>query len=328
MKYSDEIITFDIPEKFINGKFKKYYADTWNIECKNTVLNISIPRGLIPRDILLHGIKRQPTHEEIFEELQNIELRAMRQIAPIENISNPIIKKGMYAFNYKITSKERHYYINAILYCNNNNNNIIITVNSIGMTKINETFSIEQLMPTINSITFNVKAYNESVKQFEKKLEKILKKGKKEKYSEPPFLIPFLIPPEFSREKTDHTSGSVLLKKAGMRIQIFDLTNLGHEADIDIFEKNLKKGEKIEDACLWKLRGKKCLIQNLESTPLDISSCKNISILLAFRGKCYSVLMKSDNPFDLNEYNTFLDSIGIKTKKHRIIKNNADGYYK
>ncbi|MDR1142533.1 MAG: hypothetical protein LBL62_12645 [Planctomycetaceae bacterium] len=168
-------------------------------------------------------------------------------------------------------------------------------------------WNISEYMPFLQSITINF----EKAQQAHQQLEDEIKKQK----IKPHFLIPFLIPPEFSIEQTDPMSGSVLFAKSGMQIQIFDLTDLGHEADIDIFKENLKKGEKIEDTSLWKLRGKRCLIQNLEGTLLDFSSCKNISILLAFRGKCCSILMKSDNPFDLNEYKTFLDSIGVKKKK-------------
>jgi hypothetical protein len=38
---------------------------------------------------------------------------------------------------------------------------------------------------------------------------------------------------------------------------------------------------------------------------------------IAFRGKCYSISMKSNKPFDLNEYKTFLDSIGVNKKSNR-----------
>ncbi|MDR3197915.1 MAG: hypothetical protein LBU34_08625 [Planctomycetaceae bacterium] len=173
-------------------------------------------------------------------------------------------------------------------------------------------WDISEYMPFLQSITINFEKAQQAQQQLRDKIKK-----QKIKYPEPYFLIPFTIPPNFSREKTDPISGRVLLTKSGMQIQIFDLTDLGYEADIDIFKESLKKDEKIEDTSLWKLRGKRCLVQNLEGTLLDFSSCKNISILLAFRGKCYSVLMKSDDPFDLNEYKTFLDSIGVKTKNHQ-----------
>jgi hypothetical protein len=70
-----------------------------------------------------------------------------------------------------------------------------------------------------------------------------------------------------------------------------------------------------KSAKLFELKGKRCLVENMEDSNLNISQCQNISILLAFRGKCYSILMKNDQPFDLNDYKSFLGSIGVKTKK-------------
>jgi hypothetical protein len=116
------------------------------------------------------------------------------------------------------------------------------------------------------------------------------------------------------------------MKKDGFEIHIVDVTVLGQEADIDMFKEDQKDGIINERAKLFELKGKKCLVENMEDSNLDISQCQNISILLAFRGKCYSILMKNDQPFDLNDFKSFLNSIGVKTKKSSKIlgKNNDD----
>jgi hypothetical protein len=105
------------------------------------------------------------------------------------------------------------------------------------------------------------------------------------------------------------------MKKDAFEIHIADFTGFKRETDIEMFQKNKKDGIIVEYAELFELKGKKCLVENLEKSTLDISHCQDISILIAFRGKCYFVLMKNDQPFDLNDFKPFLDSIGIKNKK-------------
>jgi hypothetical protein len=177
---------------------------------------------------------------------------------------------------------------------------------SIGRTKTCS-FPLEDFMPFISSI--NIHDFDKLKRKFDDITQRDIKK-----YSKPPVALPVNIPQGFT-EISSITPNGRSLKKDNFEIHVIDLTGLGREADIDIFKEASQEGEKIEDARLWKLRGKRCLIQNLEGTPLDFSSCKNIEILLAFCGKCYSVLMKNDTPFDLNKYQIFLNSVGVKTKK-------------
>jgi hypothetical protein len=179
----------------------------------------------------------------------------------------------------------------------------------IGIERTSDcSFPLEDYMPFITSI--KVLDFDKLKNRYDNIVQKNVKK-----YSKPIEKLPTVIPHGFIEIKSITPDGRSM-KKDGFEIHIFDFTGLGREADIDIFKENLKEDEKIEGACLWEqLSGKRCLVQNTDGTSLNVSSCKDISVLLAFRGKCYSVSMKSDNPFDLNEYKSFLDSIGIKTKK-------------
>jgi hypothetical protein len=172
-------------------------------------------------------------------------------------------------------------------------------------------FPLDEYMPFISSIKIhNFEGLKQECDEIERK--------NMIKYSKPPKTLPVNIPPNFTEipplGPSDKSMGRSM-KKDGFEIHVVDVTILGQEADIDMFKENQKDGIINESAKLFELKGKKCLVENMEDSNLDISRCQNISILLAFRGKCYSVSMKSDNPFDLNEYKTFLDSIGVKKKK-------------
>jgi len=297
MKYFDEFISFEIPENFAKGKVKVLAPEKWQIECRNMLFSMGVPRGI-----------RRPTPSDVYEECKKIEERNMQTISPIPNLHNPFVKEGFYAYNQRITpNKKIHYYMSGALLCEDT----VITVYSVGLIKLTEAMSIDAIMPTINSLTFNVEKYKESVSLFEKKMEKRFKKAARD--GTHGVFFDFIQP--FENAKMTFSPGSVLFENQHMKIQVFDLSGLGRETDMDLFAERSQTDSHTSDTVSISLsRQKKCMVQNMNGATLDIHSCRHISIMLAFQGNCYSIVIQSNSNFDLNDFICFLKSIKPKIR--------------
>ncbi|MDR2706179.1 MAG: hypothetical protein LBC02_10405 [Planctomycetaceae bacterium] len=299
--YQDEFITFELPPMLTGKKVKRIRASWW-IQTRKISLHIEIcycdvslylckkkilsTRGYISTDGIVHQC--DGPHKMTINEHETDYYIITRKVR-----GKPEVSHQLYDFEIAIED--------YVLF--------------VGIVPFDQsyTFQIEDYIPFLSSI----KVYNlENLKQKFDEIEP------QKEIKLPTF--PVNIPPDFTEIPPYAVPGGKTIipyaramKKDGFEILIIDDTVLGLEADIDMFKEDQKDGIINERAKLFELQGKKCLVENTKDSNLDISRCQNISILLAFRGKCYSVSMKSDNPFDLNDYKTFLDSIGVKKKSNR-----------
>ena len=305
MIYSDEVISFAIPEYFCNGKVKLLHADTWHIALRNACLNISVPRGLY---------QYSPTLQGVYDECRRIDLRSSHKfqqlVIPIPVSSNPFVKEGFYSLGHSAIPNAKK--VNCDLRCCLLCDNVVLCISCLGLLKMGESIPFEILIPTINSITFNLEAYNKKVELFEKKNEKRFKKAKMMFEGKG---VDFIYSPPFENVEPVFSVGSVLFENEHSRVQIFNLSGLGREADIDLFEERVRNKTAENRTGIYSMSRKKCMVENMDEKQLDFRRCRHISVLLAFRGKCFSVLIQSKNEFNLDDYKEFLDSIGSAPKK-------------
>ncbi|MDR1141591.1 MAG: hypothetical protein LBL62_07855 [Planctomycetaceae bacterium] len=103
-------------------------------------------------------------------------------------------------------------------------------------------------------------------------------------------------------------------RKNGTKIIVSDSSVLGLEADIDLFCERRKKGEEEKYRKMFPLRGKKCMITNELGDDIDFEHCKKVSIILVHKEQCYSIIIESEDYFNLNDYKNFISCIGMKRK--------------
>jgi hypothetical protein len=297
--YQDKFITFILPMNLANKRVKREGC-VWYASSKRLSIHIII----VYKDTGYYQNKVKEHYENVGQGggLRRVDGPHKMVINGYETnyrflINEVVIQPGRFSLSCELAITIENYVIYVDIF----------------LTEAFDTnlFPLDEYMPFISSIKIHD---FEGLKQ---ECEEIERKNR-EKYSKPPKILPVDIPPNFTEISplgpSDKSMGRSM-KKDDFEIHIVDVTILGQEADIDMFKEYQKDDIVDESRKLFELKGKKCLVENMEDSKLDISRCQNISILLAFRGKCYSVSMKSDTPFDLNEYKIFLDSIGTKTKK-------------
>jgi hypothetical protein len=121
----------------------------------------------------------------------------------------------------------------------------------------------------------------------------------------------FDYPVGFSDKNKQESLEGVFLKNNEFEIEIYDVSELGREADITNFAERKKNKTAENNACIKNLKKRKCLIQSFENKKIDLSRCKNLRILMSFQGNCVDILINSKREFDLMDFSDFLTGIQI-----------------